>query len=365
MSGHQPHLSVVGASHHTTPIELRERLALTPQKRAALGERLRRIGVDEYCLLGTCNRVEVYTVGARPDLGDEVAAAFCELQGIATTAFREIALRHCDADAVNHLFAVATGLDSQMVGEAEILGQVKGAYAAAQEAGEVGPVLNRVFQKTFQSAKLVRSETSIGEGQVSVATVGVALAEKIFGRLRSSRVLVLGAGDIAEKTAKALRSRDAGSIAFANRTATRAAELAEEFGGTALSFESLAGALARFDIVVASTASPDAVITVPMVYAAMQARASRPLFLIDLALPRDIDPGAAELPNVFLYNLDDLARLAEANIAHRRAELEHARGILRQRADSVWAKLSSGTAPAAGDAEPATGEPSPTSRSAT
>lgn len=180
-----------------------------------------------------------------------------------------------------------------MVGEAEILGQVKDAYAAAQTAGHVGPVLNRVFQKTFQSAKLVRSETAIGEGQVSVATVAVALAEKIFGRLRDSRVLVIGAGDIAEKTAKALRSRDAGTVAFANRTAARAEDLAREFAGETVPFGELARALPDFDIVVSSTAAPDLVLTLPMIYGAMHAHASRPLFLIDLALPRDIEAAIA------------------------------------------------------------------------
>ena len=245
--------------------------------------------------------------------------------------------------AVVHLFEVAAGLDSQMVGETEILGQVKDAYAAAQAAGTVGPVLNRVFQKAFHAAKIVRRETAIGEGQVSVATVAVALAERIFGRLHDSRVLVVGAGDIAEKTAKALRSREAGTVVFVNRTAAHAEELAREFAGSALPFARLAEGLAESDIVVSSTAAPEPVLTVPMVYAAMHKRASRPLFLIDLALPRDIEPGAAELPNVFVYNLDDLARLAEENIAQRRAEIDRARALLTGRAEETWQKLSPGS----------------------
>jgi glutamyl-tRNA reductase len=335
-----PHLILLGASHHTTPLEIRERFALGPGKQAALEDALRADpGVSEFCVLGTCNRVEIYAVAAEPAAGNRLASAFCNLQSVAPETLATHAIERRGAAAVAHLFAVAAGLDSQMVGETEILGQVKDAYSAARAAGHVGPVLNRVFQKAFQSAKLVRSETAIGEGQVSVATVAVALAERIFGDLRSSRVLVIGAGDIAEKTAKALRSRDAGTIAFANRTEAKAAALAQEFLGTALPFSELGAALARFDIVVSSTAAPDPVLTQPMVASTMRARASRPLFLIDLALPRDVAPAAAQLPNVFLYNLDDLARLADENIAHRRAEIARARTLLDERAAALWHKF--------------------------
>ncbi|HLP06555.1 MAG TPA: glutamyl-tRNA reductase [Opitutaceae bacterium] len=337
-----PNLLFLGVSHRNTPLALRERFALPPDRAAALAAALRGDpALAELCLLNTCNRVELYAVTSRLDAAAALAETFCRIQAIEPALLAAHALELRGADAVGHLFAVAAGLDSQMVGEAEILGQVKDAFAAAQSAGHLGPVLNRVFQKAFQAAKLIRSETAIGEGQVSVATVAVALAEKIFGRLRDSRVLIVGAGDIAEKTAKALRSRDAGALTFTNRTAVKAEELAREFSGAALPFAELGAGLPRFDIVVSSTAAPDPIITLPMVYAAMHARASRPLFLIDLALPRDIEPGAAELPNVFLYNLDDLARLAAENVEHRRAELARARGILDQRAAATWGKLAS------------------------
>ena len=336
-----PHLLLLGASHHTTPLAVRERLALCPEKHTALAAALRAdAGLSEFCILGTCNRVEIYAVATDLAAAGHLAAAFCRVQGIELDVLEAHAVERRGASAIAHLFAVAAGLDSQMVGETEILGQVKDAYAAARTAGHVGPVLNRVFQKAFQSAKLVRTETSIGEGQVNVATVAVALAERIFGQLRDSRVLVVGAGDIAEKTAKALRSRDAGTLAFANRTAARAEELAREFAGEPLAFAQLGAALARFDIVVSSTAAPDPVLTLRMIAAAMHTRASRPLFLIDLALPRDVAPAAAELPNVFLYNLDDLARLAEENIAHRRAEITRARALLETRAAALWQKLA-------------------------
>ena len=341
MSRQEPQLLLLGASHHTAPLEIRERFALAAEQRTALAASLRaETALREFCILGTCNRLEIYAVGDDPAAARCIAAALCCIKGIEPQLFAAHALERRGASVVAHLFAVAAGLDSQMVGEAEILGQVKDAYATACTAGHVGPVLNRVFQKAFQSAKLIRSGTSIGEGQVSVATVAVALAEKIFGELRTSRVLVIGAGDIAEKTAKALRSRGAGSISFANRTPARAIELAAEFGGAALPFAELGGSLARFDIVVSSTASPDPVLTLPLVSAAIRARASRPLFLIDLALPRDVAPAAAELPNVFLYNLDDLARLADENIAHRHAEIARARSILDGRAIALWHKLA-------------------------
>lgn len=341
MNSPAPHLILLGASHHTTPLAIRERFALGPEKQAALEAALRTdAGVSEFCVLGTCNRVEIYAVASDPAAGARLAAAFCNLQSVEPGTFAAHAVERRGSTAVAHLFAVAAGLDSQMVGETEILGQVKDAYAAARTAGHVGPMLNRIFQKAFQSAKLVRSETAIGEGQVSVATVAVALAERIFGDLHASHVLVVGAGDIAEKTAKALRSRDAGTIAFANRTEAKAAALAQEFGGTVLPFSALGAALARTDIVVSSTAASEPVLTLPMVSAAIRARASRPLFLIDLALPRDVAPEAARLPNVFLYNLDDLARLADENIAHRHAEIARARAILDERAAALWHKFA-------------------------
>ena len=341
MTPSSPQLVLVGTSHHTAPIEWRERLALSAEKQAALAACLRAGGrVTEFCILNTCNRVEIYAAAADAAAGAHVASEFCRLQELPPETFATVALQQANTDAVVHLFEVAAGLDSQMVGETEILGQVKAAYAAAQAAGSVGTVLNRVFQKALHSAKVVRSETAIGEGQVSVATVAVSLAEKIFGHLRESRVLVVGAGDIAEKTAKALRSREVGGVTFANRTGARAEELAREFSGVVLPFAELPAGLRHADIVICSTAAPEAIVTASVVHDAMHARPSRPLFLIDLALPRDIEPGAANLPNVFVYNLDDLARLAEENIALRRAEIDRARQLVSGRAHAIWQKIA-------------------------
>lgn len=341
MSSAANHLVLVGATHHTAPLEVRERLALPREKQEALAGALRSAGaVAEFCAINTCNRIEIYATAADPRAGERVTEEFCRLLGLPRAEFEAASLRLGGADAVRHLFEVAAGLDSQMVGEAEILGQVKDAYAAAQSSGTVGGTLNRVFQKAFQSAKMVRTETAIGEGQVNVATVAVATAEKIFGSLKKSRVLVLGAGDIAEKTAKALKSREAGDVTFSNRTQAKAEELAREFAGKVLPLDHVTSALHGFDIVVGSTASPDPVVRTHHAYEAMKQRPSRPLFLIDLALPRDFEAGVADLPNVFLYNLDDLARIADENIAHRKAEIARARDLVATRAAATWQKVN-------------------------
>jgi glutamyl-tRNA reductase len=333
-------LLVVGVTHKTAPVELRERLALSAEKQAQLAERLRGCGTQEFLVLNTCNRVEVYAATAGNGDAAAIASQLAAVQEIPDSELGTALLTHADAHAVQHLFEVASGIDSQMVGETEILGQVKEAYDAATKAGTVGSALNRIFQKAFQSAKAVRSQTAIGEGQVSVATVAVALAGQIFGGLERSKVLVVGAGDIAEKTVKALKSRRAGAITITNRTLERAEALAAELGATAIPFERMTASLVEFDIVVCSSSSPDFLITLPGLYDAMRRRPTRPIFLIDLALPRDIDPGTGNLPNVFLYNLDDLAKIVEENIASRRNEIDRSRALIAERASAVWRKVA-------------------------
>jgi glutamyl-tRNA reductase len=333
-------LLVVGVTHKTAPVELRERLALSSEKQAQLAARLRECGTREFLLLNTCNRVEVYAATSNNGHASTIASLLAAVQEIPDSELGTALLSHADSEAVQHLFEVASGLDSQMVGETEILGQVKEAYDAASKAGTVGGALNRVFQKAFHSAKIVRSQTAIGEGQVSVATVAVELARQIFGDLERSKVLVVGAGDIAEKTVKALKSRHAGAVTITNRTLERAEALAAELGATALPFEQMTASIVGFDIVVCSSSSPGFLITLTGLYDAMRRRPTRPMFLIDLALPRDIDPGVGELPNVFLYNLDDLARIVEENIANRRAEIDRSRAMLAERASAVWRKVA-------------------------
>ncbi len=330
----------LGASHRTAPLALREKLALTPEKTVALGARIGAAGeLREWAVLSTCNRVEIYGVAGSPAAIDHLQAEFCALLECSPTDFASAAQRRFGLDALRHLLGVAAGLDSQMLGETEIFGQVKEAYAGALRRGTAGPMLNRVFQTTFQAAKFVRTHTAITEVQVSVANVAVELALKIFGELRTVRVLLLGAGEIGEKTARAFRSRGAEALTVASRRLDRAIELAQALAAAALPFESAPVRLAEFDIVLCATAAPGVVIAHDAVAAAIRRRPARPLFLIDLALPRDVEPAVAKLPNVFLYNLDDLAKIAEENRTARESEVARAHALVEEKAGALWPRV--------------------------
>jgi len=334
----EPFLFVIGATHHNAPLEVRERLALASESdlRADLA------GVDsirEFAVLNTCNRVEFYGVGTDESAADRVQAAYCARQKFAVAEFERIRLRLTGRAAALHLFEVASGVDSQLVGENEIFGQVKDAYAAAQAAGSAGSVLNRVFQKAFQAAKHVRTHTGIAAGTVSIANVAVELAADIFGSLGGAKVLVLGTGEIGGMTAKAFASRGAEDLAIAGRRTEAAHEIATGIGAGVLPFGDRESRLAEYDIVVSSTAATDTILSAAAVAGAMRRRPARPLLLIDLAVPRDIDVAAARLENVFLYNLDDLAGIAEKNRAAREAEIARCRVILAERAEGLWSHL--------------------------
>jgi glutamyl-tRNA reductase len=340
MSSPTPTFFVVGATHHTAPLELRECLAIDPARLDELRRALAAIeGLSEHAVLNTCNRVEFYGVARDERALAALQDTFCAFQKLPAETFAAFRARATGPAAVHHLIEVAAGLDSQLVGENEIFGQVKDAYAAALAAGSAGPVLHRVFQKTFQAAKAVRSSTAITTGQVSVANVAVELALTIFGDLAEARVLLLGAGEIGEKTARAFLSRGAGALTVASRTLGRAMELATALDAAALPFEHFASHLADFDVVVCSTAAPHTILTPTELVPAMRRRPARPLFCIDLALPRDIDPAVAKLENVFLYNLDDLGRIAAENLAARTAELGKARAIAGERAAALWRQI--------------------------
>jgi glutamyl-tRNA reductase len=331
-------LFVIGATHRNAPVEVRERLAITAE--AELAAELAAIGgLTEIAVLNTCNRVEFYGVGESPAAVEAVQGAYCSRQKFSLAEFERIRIHLTGRDAALHLFEVASGLDSQLIGENEILGQVKEAYAEAQARGSTGAVLNRVFQKAFQAAKHVRTNTRISSGTVSVANVAVDLASTIFGDLGSARVMVLGTGEIGEATARAFASRSAGSLAVAGRRPERAAEVAGLLGARTVPFAEKDAHLADADIVVCSTSAPDTVLQAAAVAAAMRRRPARPLLLIDLALPRDVEASAADLQNVFLYNLDDLAKIAEANRRAREAEIARCREILAERADGLWAHV--------------------------
>lgn len=334
-------LFVLGATHHRAPLAVREKLALGAENAAALQAELVGLpGLREFAVLSTCNRIEFYGVGAHPDTAARVASAFCARQQFDPAEFEKIQLDLRGREVVQHLVEVSAGLDSQMLGETEIFGQVKEAYAAAQARGSTGPVLNRVFQKGFQAAKHVRTHTAITEGQVSVANVAVDLALSIFGGLAETRILLLGAGEIGEKTARAFQSRGAAVLTVASRKMERAMELASALGASALPFDHRDAHLAEFDVVVCATSAPDPVVSLAAAKAAMHKRPARPLFFIDQALPRDVDPAVAEIPNVFLYNLDDLAKIAEENRAAREAEIAKCRVIVAEKADALWRQVA-------------------------
>ncbi len=334
-------LFVIGTTHHRAPLAVREKLSLSAAGAEALRRELAAIeGLREFAVLNTCNRVEFYGVAASAGAAARVSAAFCAGQQFDPGEFDRIRLDLRGPDAVRHLLEVSAGLDSQMIGETEIFGQVKDAYAAAQAGGTTGPVLNRVFQKGFQAAKHVRTHTGITEGQVSVANVAVELALNIFGGLADTRILLLGAGEIGEKTAKAFQSRGAAALTVASRRFERAMDLATALGASAMPFEQRDARLGEFDIVVCATSAPEIIVSHATVRAAMHRRPARPLFFIDQALPRDVEPTVADIDNVFLYNLDDLARIAEENRVAREAELAKCRAIVTEKADALWRQVA-------------------------
>jgi glutamyl-tRNA reductase len=335
-----PEIFVIGATHHSTPLAVRERLALDAESEAALhAELTARPGMRELTVLNTCNRVEFYGVAEDSTEITSLEASFCARQKFDHGEFQKFRIGRLGKDAVLHLFEVAAGLDSQMVGETEILGQVKDAYATGQARGSTGPILNRLFQKAFQAAKHVRTHTGIGSGQVSVANVAVELAINIFGTLESRRILLLGTGEIGEKTARAFRSRGAADLTVASRRAERAEALAGALGAPSLAFEDRETRLADFDVVVSSVSAPESVWSASAAAAAMRRRPARPLFFIDLGVPRNVDAAVTDLDNVFLYNLDDLARVAEENRIAREAEVQSCREILEERAEALWQHL--------------------------
>ena len=311
---------VAGLSYKTTPVEVREKLAVSRARLQCCGCRLKlRGGLDEVVLLSTCNRVEIY--GVSPWIHGRIQQLFQELTNSELDFTPHLYVKE-GAEAAKHLFAVASGLDSLVIGETEITGQVKNAYQAAKDAGLVGKKMNRLFQTAFAVVKAVRTRTGIGRGATSIGSVAVELAEKIFDRdLSAKTVMILGAGKMGEACVKHLAKRGAQTVLVANRSVERAEKLAAEFGGRAVRLEDSAAALTAADILVSSTGSPDLVLSRADVAKILPARGHRPLVLVDIAVPRDIDPAVAELPNVFLYDIDDLEAVVRENTKNRVQEL--------------------------------------------
>jgi glutamyl-tRNA reductase len=328
---------VIGLSHRSSPVTVRERFAFSEASIPQALEKLRHeAGAGEAVILSTCNRVEIYAATECPE---REAAARLRQFLIDYHQWRE-PLRdeiysHTESRGVEHLFKVACGLDSMVLGETEILGQLKKAYDLALRHKHTGRRLNKIFQKAFNVAKQIRTETNIQRGSVSVGSVAVELAEKIFSSLREHPVLVIGAGETSEKTARALLSRGAHSILVSNRSHERAAALALELGGRAILFEDWAGEFSRVDIVISSTAAPHHILTRPQLAALMKARKNRPLLLIDIAVPRDIDPEIKFLENVYLYNIDDLQEIAGDYLQQRKEEIARCEAVIRDKARAL------------------------------
>jgi glutamyl-tRNA reductase len=339
-------LAVLGLSHHTAPIEVRERFVFAPHEVASALDRLvTAADLTEAVLLSTCNRTEVYF---RSEGEAEPPAAAVSMlaarAGLAEAEITEYLYCHRDMQAVRHLFRVVAGLDSLILGEAQIQGQVRTAYEAAASAVAsrplIGPVLSRLFQTALGVGGRIRSETLIGVGAASVPSAAVELAKKIFGSLRGRRAVVLGAGEMGELAMECLAGEGVRNVVVANRSAERARDVAARLGARAASFDELPALLAETDIVAAATAAPHPVLTRELLGRALPHGPRGPLLILDIALPRDVEPAVGEVNNVFLYDIDDLRQIVEDNLERRQGEVAAADRILGTAVDEYWAWLS-------------------------
>ncbi|MCA1636473.1 MAG: glutamyl-tRNA reductase [Acidobacteria bacterium] len=323
---------LVGLNHKTAPVEVRERLAFTDK---ACAESLHALVdgevVSEGLIVSTCNRVEILA-SATGESGVEAVSRLsrflCEAGSLAPAAFAEHLYTHAEESAVRHVFRVASSLDSMVVGEPQVLGQVRRAYSLAVEAGTAGRVLHRLIHHTLRVAKRVRTETGIAASAVSISYTAVELGRKIFGSLKGSTVLLVGAGEMAELAAQHLVGAGASRILVANRTFEAAQKLALQFDGEAIEFGAMAGALAEADIVICSTGASEFVITLELAQAAREARRNRPAFFIDISVPRNVDPAVGKLGNLFVFDMDDLEAVVASNIREREREAERAELIV-------------------------------------
>ncbi len=330
---------VAGLSFKTAPVELREQLAVPPSRLHCAACKVKiNGGLTELVLLSTCNRVEIYGVAPADHRQLDSLLNLLAADGRDVSGHVYV---HEGEDAIQHLFSVASGLDSMVLGETEITGQVKAAYQRAQSAGLAGPVTNRLFQKALQTAKQIRTRTQVGRGATSVGSVAVQLADKIFdAKLGEKTVMIIGAGKMGEACLRHLAKKSARSVIVSNRSIERAKELAKEFGGRAVRLDDCKNALIEADIVVSSTGSPHLVLSRDDVEEAMQKRRHRPLFLIDIAVPRDIDPAVHGVENVYLYNIDALQELVCDNARLREQELSSCRLIVEAKTAELMSKLN-------------------------
>ncbi len=327
---------VFGLSHKTAPIEVRERFAFPNEQACAVAQELTsQSALNEAMVLSTCNRVEFFVRGDECDPRDELLTYLQRSLQTTMTQAEESFYSYADRGAVRHLFRVASSLDSMVVGEPQILGQVKDAYQRAKEAGTISGPLAQLVSSAFRVARRVRNETGIGEMAVSISYVAVELAKKIFGDLDGLSVLLIGAGEMAEAAALHLQTGGAKKFFVTNRTFEKAASLADRFGGTAVEFDRLLELLQRVDIVISSTGAEGYILSKETARGVIAARKNKPIFLVDIAVPRDIDPEINAVDNMFVYDIDDLQQVAEANIKQRRGEAELAEAIVDEEVEKM------------------------------
>jgi len=319
----------LGINHHSAPLAIRERVAFNAEKlHQALADLTRSQPVKEVAILSTCNRTEIYYAAETPDVVIDWLAQYHQ---VARSEIAPYLYTHDQPEAIRHAFRVASGLDSMVIGEPQILGQMKDAVRVAEESGTLGTQLHKLFQRSFSVAKEVRSTTAIGANIVSMAAAGVHLAERIFESVSEQRILFIGAGEMIELCAAHFCARQPKQVTIANRTMERGRALAERFNGTAIRLDEIGEHMAQHDIVVSCTASPLPIIGLGMVERAIKARRHRPMFMIDLAVPRDIEEEVGNLDDVFLYSVDDLAQVVESGLESRQAAVVEAEDIIATR----------------------------------
>ena len=333
-------LILIGASHHSAPVDLRERIDFSrrgvPEALSVLGEIP---DIAEVAVLSTCNRSEIYAMCDDPvTVGSGLVAFMSSYHDVPESELAPHLYTRHDTDAVRHLFRTAAGLDSLLVGEPQILGQVKDAYTTASQHQCTGALLNRLFHWSFAVGKRVRSDTGIGEGAVSVSYAAISLARKIFGSLKGLHALLIGAGEMAELTATHLRSQGVHQIRVASRTAARATALAAKVDGESVPWENITTQLTSADIVVTATGSATPIVTRRHIDAAMQPRRDRPLFIMDIGLPRDVEPSSGDVEQVFLYNIDDLRSIVRENLTRRQSQVDRGELLVEEEVDRfvVW-----------------------------
>ena len=338
-------LAVLGVSHHSAPLDVREKLAFAPERQGeALAELAAQPGVAEAALLSTCNRTEIVCRAEDLEAVRAWLRAHAEREGVSLEPHLYC---HQDDGAVRHLFRVASGLDSMVLGEPQILGQVKQALKSAEGAGTVGATLGRLFQHTFSVAKQVRSETSIGGASISMSAAALRLAENLFGDLKNTKLLLIGVGEMVELAATYFVARQPREVVVANRTLARGEAFAERFGATAIALAELPARIAEFDIVLTGTASTLPILGKGLVERALKERRHRPIFIVDFAVPRDVEAEVSELRDVFLYTVDDLGNIVQQGMQSRRAASQDAEAIVEREVQAFHAWTSArGAAPA-------------------